>query len=243
MPELEKRLTLFYVEPIGTGASDRLPAGQHYGIKTTADQLEQFRAALQLGSMCLIGHSYAGAVVLRFAIDHPDRVSPLIVYDGIDRFGDDFVKAIEANVKWFEGKSWYKDAAAALLGPDATTDPGATEQWARVLPLYFDDFDAHADEYTAASRVPVSVAPMSARDPAEAKLDLRPELGAIIAPTLVLVGKRDFVTSEPFAREIAAGVRGARLIVLEHSGHMGHLEEPARFAQVVGDFVDGLGRR
>jgi proline iminopeptidase len=59
----------------------------------------------------------------------------------------------------------------------------------------------------------------------------------VTAPALVLVGSKDIVTPELFVREIVAGIRGPTLVVLAKSGHMGHLEEPERFAGVVADFV------
>jgi pimeloyl-ACP methyl ester carboxylesterase len=51
-------------------------------------------------------------------------------------------------------------------------------------------------------------------------------LAAIACPTLVLCGRQDALT--PLARheEIAAGIRGARLEVIEDCGHLSTLEKP-----------------
>jgi hypothetical protein len=43
--------------------------------------------------------------------------------------------------------------------------------------------------------------------------DSRPTLGAIMCPTLMLVGEQDQGTPPKFAREIAAGIAGARLVI------------------------------
>jgi pimeloyl-ACP methyl ester carboxylesterase len=40
-----------------------------------------------------------------------------------------------------------------------------------------------------------------------------------------------------WAEELRKGIPGARLVVLERSGHFGHLEQPAEFARAVADFV------
>ncbi len=58
------------------------------------------------------------------------------------------------------------------------------------------------------------------------RADSRPLLGAISCPTLVLCGRQDALT--PLARheEIAAGIRGARLEVIEDCGHLSTLERP-----------------
>jgi proline iminopeptidase len=60
------------------------------------------------------------------------------------------------------------------------------------------------------------------------------------APINGAVGKRDFVTSEKFANVIHAGIPGSRLVILEHSGHMGHIEEPAAFAGGIRTFLKSL---
>jgi pimeloyl-ACP methyl ester carboxylesterase len=56
--------------------------------------------------------------------------------------------------------------------------------------------------------------------------DSRPGLIAIKCPTLVLVGDGDEATPPELAREIAAGIPGARLVVIPQSGHLSTLEQP-----------------
>nr|WP_304533025.1 hypothetical protein [Amycolatopsis sp. CA-126428] len=46
-----------------------------------------------------------------------------------------------------------------------------------------------------------------------------------------------------WAHELHELIPGARLVVLEHSGHFGHLEGPERFAESVGGLRQGLRRR
>jgi pimeloyl-ACP methyl ester carboxylesterase len=57
--------------------------------------------------------------------------------------------------------------------------------------------------------------------------DARPGLGAIACPTLVLVGDSDQGTPPALSREIAAGIRGARLVIVPDCGHLSTLERPA----------------
>jgi|SRR5579862_3130163 len=56
--------------------------------------------------------------------------------------------------------------------------------------------------------------------------DSRPGLAAIRCPTLVLVGEGDELTPPPLAAEMAAGIRGARLVTVPQSGHLSTLEQP-----------------
>ncbi|HEU4661572.1 MAG TPA: alpha/beta fold hydrolase [Pseudolabrys sp.] len=56
--------------------------------------------------------------------------------------------------------------------------------------------------------------------------DSRPLLGSIKCPTLVLVGDGDVATPPELARELAAGISGARLRVIPDCGHLSTLERP-----------------
>jgi pimeloyl-ACP methyl ester carboxylesterase len=57
--------------------------------------------------------------------------------------------------------------------------------------------------------------------------DSRPGLAAMTCPTLVLVGDSDEPTPPELAREMAAGIRGARLVVVPECGHLSTMERPA----------------
>jgi pimeloyl-ACP methyl ester carboxylesterase len=56
--------------------------------------------------------------------------------------------------------------------------------------------------------------------------DSRPGLPAIACKTLMLVGEGDEATPPELAREIAAGISGARLVIVPDSGHLSTLERP-----------------
>lgn len=59
-----------------------------------------------------------------------------------------------------------------------------------------------------------------------ARPDSRPTLSAIRCPTLMLVGAEDKGTPPELAREIAAGIAGARLVIVPECGHLSTLERP-----------------
>lgn len=237
MPALEKRLTLVYVEPPASGASAPLPAGTVYTMQRYADELERFRAAVGIERACFLGHSHGGFVVERYAIDHPDRVSALVVYGAVARADRDYFAAYIESTKQFASRPWFTGAFEALTKGDPKTDAEASDWIAAQLPLLFADWDAHRDDYQRAAKVPMSIAPMASFTGDRPPPDFRPELGKLTAPTLVIAGKHDVCAPEAFARELVDGIKGARLEWLEHSGHMAHLEEPVRFAELVGDFV------
>jgi pimeloyl-ACP methyl ester carboxylesterase len=59
------------------------------------------------------------------------------------------------------------------------------------------------------------------------RIDSRPSLAAIKVPTLVLVGREDQATPVAQSEEIARGIRGSRLVILERCGHLTTMERPA----------------
>jgi pimeloyl-ACP methyl ester carboxylesterase len=58
------------------------------------------------------------------------------------------------------------------------------------------------------------------------RADSRPGLAAIGCPTLVLVGDSDEATPPELSREMAAAIRGSRLVVIPDCGHLSTIERP-----------------
>ena len=56
--------------------------------------------------------------------------------------------------------------------------------------------------------------------------DSRPDLAAIRCPTLVLCGRQDVITPPAVHEEMAAGIPGARLVLIEDCGHLSPMEQP-----------------
>jgi pimeloyl-ACP methyl ester carboxylesterase len=66
--------------------------------------------------------------------------------------------------------------------------------------------------------------------------DSRPTLGTIRCPTLVIVGDGDLLTPPERAKEIAAGIAGARLLTVPDSGHLSTLEQPRAVTEALVEF-------
>jgi 3-oxoadipate enol-lactonase len=69
--------------------------------------------------------------------------------------------------------------------------------------------------------------------------DTLARLHQIAAPTLVIVGDQDILTPVAAARELADGIPGARLQVLEGGGHLAHVECEAAFTDALLGFLVG----
>jgi pimeloyl-ACP methyl ester carboxylesterase len=72
-----------------------------------------------------------------------------------------------------------------------------------------------------------------------ARPDSRPSLAAIRCSTLVLVGEQDKGTPPELAREIAAGIAGARLVVVPDCGHLSTLERPQAVTAALVAWMEG----
>ncbi|MDB5541188.1 MAG: alpha/beta hydrolase, partial [Devosia sp.] len=67
--------------------------------------------------------------------------------------------------------------------------------------------------------------------------DSRPDLPTINLPTLVLVGDSDAITPPEAAKEMAAGILGAKLVTVPTAGHMALAEQPAIVTDAVVDWL------
>ncbi|MGW7366225.1 alpha/beta fold hydrolase [Streptomyces sp. NPDC054841] len=60
---------------------------------------------------------------------------------------------------------------------------------------------------------------------------------AVGVPALVVVGRHDVICGVRWAEELYRLIPGSELLILENSGHFGHIEEPEAFSQAVTRFV------
>jgi pimeloyl-ACP methyl ester carboxylesterase len=69
------------------------------------------------------------------------------------------------------------------------------------------------------------------------RADSRPRLGAIDVPTLVACGAEDRVCPPELSKEIAAGIPGATLALVERAGHYLTLDQPQAMARLLRDWL------
>jgi pimeloyl-ACP methyl ester carboxylesterase len=101
-------------------------------------------------------------------------------------------------------------------------------QMSRFLPAYRLPDKALVDEVmTMCTETGVAIYKRQ-EELAAIRVDRRPDLPKIKCPTIVVCGRDDVATPLAFSEEIAAGIEGSELIVIEECGHLITLEKPAQ---------------
>jgi proline iminopeptidase len=229
------------LHPRGSGLSGPA-AGDAYLLPDYAADVEALRIHLGLEKPIVMGWSHGGVVAQQFAFTYPDSLSKLILFDTSAYFGE-FLSDIEAAVQEFTDQPWFEKSFAALKAEWAgeyQTDEDMARLWAEEMKFYFKQFDARAEAYYERTKdLPVRIASLKTfNDKEAATLDLRPNLKQITVPTLVIVGRHDFITNVAMAEEMVKHIPNARLAVFEDSGHFALLEEPEKFYRVIKEFVE-----
>ena len=72
------------------------------------------------------------------------------------------------------------------------------------------------------------------------RTDLRPDLAAIRAPTLVVAGAEDPAVSAEMVETLAKGIVGSRLEVLDPAAHLASVERGAEVTRLIQEHVSGV---
>jgi pimeloyl-ACP methyl ester carboxylesterase len=107
-------------------------------------------------------------------------------------------------------------------------------------PLNFFDLEAMRHFQRALRDIPAPRAQTFARTPAKPEEWIGRGLSSVVAPTLVVVGRFDFVTPIDAAVEVANAIAGTRLVVIDHAGHNPWAERPRAVAQAIRSFLDNV---
>lgn len=239
--KIEDFVTIVAVHPRGSGLSG--PAeGDAYLLPDYAADLQALRVHLGVDKPIVMGWSHGGMVAMQFASTYPDSLSRLILFDTSAYFGE-FLSDIEGAVQEFKNEPWFEKSFAALKAEWAgeyKTGEDMSRLWSEEMKFYFKKFDPRAQAYHERTRdLPIGIAPLKTFNDREAPtMDLRPYLKKITVPTLVIVGRHDFITNVAMAEEMVRHIPNARLEIFEDSGHYAFVEEPEKFYRVIKEFVE-----
>ncbi len=218
-------LRLVHYDHRGNGRSGRPPSETITFEQLCADA-DALREQLGFEMVACLGHSFGGFVALEYALRYPERISRLILLDTAPTL--DYGEEIEANAK----RKGATQEQLEALEASAEDEAESWRLWKLIEPLYFHTFDADLAERVMGKTV-ISVEAEAAGDAIVEEWDLTRRLGEISAPTLILVGRDDFICPPSQAQIMHERIPNSELVIFENSGHFTHVEEPEAFFEAV----------
>ena len=231
IPALAEHATIYAIDMLGTGFSDR-PPGLDCSLNASAARLLRFMDGTGLASCDLLGTSHGGAVAMMVAAQAPDRIRRLVLVDPVNPWSA-------------HGKRLTAFLSSPLIAPlFANLAPRV-----RILDQFYlrrmfgDPRRIPPDSlegYRKPMRIPgsfeygMAVARSWNRDLRELELAL-PHIAHI--PTLLIWGSLDRLVDPASAAQLKPVFMDCRLVMLEGAGHLPYEEMPGEFNRAVTEFL------
>jgi pimeloyl-ACP methyl ester carboxylesterase/DNA-binding CsgD family transcriptional regulator len=200
----------------GCGLSDREPA--RLTLDAFVGDLAAVVDAAGLERFALLGVSQGGAAAISYAVGHPERVSHLVICGGYarGRMRRDLSAEQRAEFELLEGivrVGWGRADPVFRRVFTARFVPGASVEQMEWL-----------DEMMRVSTSPEMAGRLRA---AFGEIDVRAQLGRVLAPTLVAHARDEVVVPFEEGRLLATRIPNARLLPLDSRNHLPLADEPA----------------
>lgn len=235
--ELSDRFMLVFYDHRCNGRSVGAPVTSMTWENLTADA-DALRERLGFDKWAVLGHSFGGKVALEYALRYPDRLSHLVLLDaGGDSFWDQENapellakrgfgrKKVELARRWFNGRIAPWEFYPTLMRLGTAYDPHTS---------FLSGMRMMFAERRSKGRPRAEIFGFSHLTKGWTVMD---RLAEIRVPTLVMAGRDDFVFPPEHQGQLAAGIPGARLEIIERAGHNPHNERTAEVMKSVRDFI------
>ncbi len=198
---------LIRYDPRGTGLSDRDVDYSHVTIETMTDDLEAVADAAGLDRFAIYAISQSVPVALNFAARHPDRVSRMILNNGLVQGSTaqghpEQTATMVAMIKsgWGIAGSPFMKAIATVFAPRST-------------PEELDSL-VHMQEVSASPEIAAEIRRVVG------EIDVSAILPLVTAPALIMHCSGDAVQSPAQSKHIARGIQEAEFIPCDSPNHI-----------------------
>jgi 3-oxoadipate enol-lactonase len=202
------------------------PAGP-YHLSDHVEDLDALLVSLGIRRFHLVGTSYGSAVGFLYALEHPEKVSSMVVIDGASEV-DALLHAVLSG--WQAAAratpmAFYKNLIPWTYSPEYLRDHhqflrDREAAIATFAPSYFSSFVALCGAFD--------------------ELDITARLGEIRCPTLALEGEKDILTAGR-SGIICRAIPGSRMEMMPGAGHAEVVEAPGPLIASMLSFYRSLG--
>jgi pimeloyl-ACP methyl ester carboxylesterase len=223
---LEKDFDLILYDHRGAGRST--PPEGEMSLRGLADDALGLLDALGIDDAHVLGVSMGGMIAQDVALASPQRLRTLIL--GCTSCGGTQSRSTSAEV--------VQRLTAAVLSGDR--DRIVRAGFEVVVSRGYASQAGHHDAFAAAAKVfPPTVSLLLAQKAAVDAHDAFAALRRVAIPTLVIHGTADELLAPSNGELVASLIPGARLELLEGTGHLFFWEQPQRSAELIRDFALG----
>jgi pimeloyl-ACP methyl ester carboxylesterase len=231
----EARHTAIALDLLGYGESDR-PLDTDFGIAGQTEYVARVLVALRISRAAIVGIDLGGAVAMRLAVTHADRVSHLIL---INSLTVESTPAADVRTLQRNTARYVLRAATGILGVAPLLTPvlersvgdRARMPWRLVARYLAPYVGQDGVRHLLALAASVTADDLEDTDPA-----------SIRVPTLVVRGEADEWLDDGVAERLSAAIPDSRIVRLPGVGRLVPEESPQQLAGLVLDFVRGSGR-
>jgi proline iminopeptidase len=234
---LAETMQLVFFDHRGQGRSARGDVSK-YVLDENVEDMEALRRHLGLGAIVSIGTSYGGNVAMAHAARHPASVSHLVLAVTASHAG---FHARAQEIVAQRGTPDQKAVTADLWGGRLDTVEKLRHYYEVMGPLYSVRYDPAAAQLSRNRAIlsPEAITRAFAPGGFLRSFDLRPELSAITARTLILAGRHDWICPPEFSEEIHRLIKGSQLKIFENASHSLRNDEPELLRATIRQFVCG----
>lgn len=214
MEYLTKNYRVIAYDQRGHGRSDKPKKG--YSVKTLSDDLYNFTQKLNIGQFAVVGHSLGGMAAMVFALEHPEKVSKLVLVS----------TGAKSNVSMRIMLWVLIHALPYSIFADGSVD----------FKYYKPSKQVKAEAMERSLRTPKYAACECLKE-FSVNYDIRDRVSGIRVPTLIIVGDKDTSTPINMSRYLRGQIEGSKLAIIPDSKHMPMIDRAAMVNEVIGEFL------